>query len=385
MPPPFTLQPDVPAPPDPPGGHWQRVDPRFRPVWEGRSPAEQEALSRYFLPHRSTRAVLTPSRPRLIKWYCPFADQGVFPSGHRYCINVYTGCSHGCQYCYAAAYEPARAGRKQRFADLLARDLADLERFDVPPAPVHLSNSTDPFQALELVAGDTRRALEGLLAHRRRFSTVTILTKNPELAARPDYVAVLRELGEIRPDHPAAPRWQALGHPAVQVEVSLAFARETAAAFWDPGAPSVARRREGILALREAGIPVVLRVDPLFPRSPLPGVPPRSLTDFGLVEAQSLDDLEDLATFAAACGVRHVVHSPLRIVRPRGAPLPPAMAGLLEVYRALAAPLRPVWRAGGWRLPPPVARHGVTEPFLAILAQAGLPARFCMRNLIETP
>lgn len=262
-----------------------RVDEKFRPVWEPLPPDHRAALAGYFLPHNSSKESLAPTRPRLIKWYCPFAAQATFPSGHRYCINTYTGCSHRCRYCYAAGYEPDEPSAKRDFATNLAKDLADLEQFDVPPAPVHLSNSTDPFQReLEERLGHTKLALEALLGHRRRFSTVTILTKNPTLAARQDYAQILADLGTPPADHPFAGRLKTSNAPAVQVEVSLAFWREEVSAFWDPGAPSVAERMEGIRALRSAGIPVVLRIDPLFPRSPLPSSPPRGLSDFGLVE-----------------------------------------------------------------------------------------------------
>ena len=362
-----------------------RIDPRFRPVWEGRSPAEQLALSRYFLPHKSSKPVLVPTRPRVIKWYCPFAHQCAFPAGHRYCINIYTGCAHRCLYCYAAAYEPVHAGGKNNFAKALAKDLADLEAFDVPPAPVHISNSTDPFQPLEIRLGDTKRTLEGLLAHRRRFTTVTLLTKNPSLAARMDYADLLRALAEIPAGHPFANRWRELNHPALQVEVSMAFWREEAAAFWDPGAPSVASRIAGVRALRAAGIPVVLRIDPLFPRSLLPIEGGKSLSDFGLVEAQTLDDLEQLVTFAAQVGARHIVYSTAKIVRSRYQPLPDSMRKLLEVYRAISVPGKPGWRGGSWRLPPQFADRFVTGPFLELCRQRGIAAKFCMKNLLETP
>ncbi len=376
----------VPSPADLGPKDWlPRIDPRFRAVWEDRTLEEQTALRLYFLPHQSRQPVLTPTRPRVIKWYCPFAHQGSFPTGHRYCINVYTGCSHRCLYCYAAGYEPAHAGSKRDFARLLAKDLADLERFNVPPAPVHIAISTDAFQPLEARVGDTKRTLEGLLAHRHRFSTVTILTKNSALAARADYAQLLRALGEIPSGHPFAERWHALDHPAVQVEVSLAFWREEAARFWDPGAPSVASRVAGIRSLRAAGIPVVMRIDPLFPRSPLPVEPARSLTDFGLVEAQTLEDLEHLVHFAKACGARHVVYSPAKIVRPRWQPLPSALNHLLQVYRALSAPEKPEWRGGSWRLPGPVAERLVTGPFRELCRAAGLPTKFCMKSLLDTP
>lgn len=85
-----------------------RIDERFRPVWLDKPPEYQRALAQYFLPRKSKKPVLGPTRPRVLKWYCPFAHQKVFPSGHRYCINVYTGCAHACEYCYAASYEPRR-------------------------------------------------------------------------------------------------------------------------------------------------------------------------------------------------------------------------------------------------------------------------------------
>lgn len=71
----------------------ERVHDKYRPVWEGRPRQEKAGLARYFLPHNSRKPVLGPTRPRIVKWYCPFAAQSDFPSGHRYCINVYAGCA----------------------------------------------------------------------------------------------------------------------------------------------------------------------------------------------------------------------------------------------------------------------------------------------------
>ena len=156
-----------------------RVHKKYQPVWEGREPSEAAALALYFLPHRSAKLELAPTRPRMIKWYCPFADQAEFPTGHRYCINVFTGCEHNCEYCYAKAYEPGHASCKTHFTRSLRRDLEELEAYEVPAAPVHLSNSTDPFQHLEAESGQTRFALEQILRYRRHFTSVVILTKNP--------------------------------------------------------------------------------------------------------------------------------------------------------------------------------------------------------------
>ena len=157
-----------------------------------------------------------------------------------------------------------------------------------------------------------------------------------------------------------------VGLPGFQVQVSLAFWQDNARIAYDPCAPSVTERIEGIYALKEAGVPIVLRTDPLFPRSPLPLTIPKTLAEFNLPEAQSLEDLQNLITLARSCGVRHVVYSPVKIVFPRGRGLNDAMKALLTVYQALAAPGKPLWRGMSWRLPPAVARQHVVGPFLTI-------------------
>jgi DNA repair photolyase len=350
----------------------QRVDPRYAPVWLNKTPQEQAALAMYFLPHASKKAVLCPTRPRIIKWYCPFAGQQNFPSGHRYCINVYTGCSHACEYCYAAAYEPLKPGVKRDFAGLIQKDLADLERFDVPAAPIHLSNSTDPFQPLEATAGHTRLALQGILDHRRRFTTVVILTKNPRLAVELGCVDIFLQLASAQ--------------AAFLLEVSLAFWREEARQVYEPGAPNLQDRIEGIRRLRKAGVPVVLRIDPLFPRLPPADESKAAATyqNVGLPQPQTLGDLEQLVAFGREVGVHHVVYSPAKIVQPRMRPLSTIMQRMRSLYESLAAPERLIFRGGSWRLPPAV-QSAVTAPLLDFCRRYGVPAKCCKRNLIETP
>jgi len=360
-----------------------RIDEKFKPVFEACDSASRKALFQYFLPTHSRKPRLAPTRPRLIKWYCPFASQKVFPSGHRYCLNVYAGCGHRCLYCYAAAYSPERPAPKRDFERLLRKDLEDLERFNVPPAPVHLSNSTDPFQPLEARHGHARLALEKILETRHRFSTVTVLTKNPLGAATRGCLELFKALTILPEGHPRHAEFSASGIPPFCVEVSLAFWRQEPASVYDPCAPTPEERREGIRRLRAAGIPVVLRIDPLFPRSPLPGG--LALNHFGLAEAQTLQDLEQLVRFAKDMAVRHVVYSTVKIVQPRGRPLDPVMGRLRLVFEKLAAPGRPPFHSGSWRLPTPLAGQVVVQPFLALCADYGVQAKHCMRNLIEAP
>jgi hypothetical protein len=148
-------------------------------------------------------------------------------------------------------------------------------------------------------------------------------------------------------------------------------------------APTVEERIAGVRALRDAGLPVVLRIDPLFPRSPLPLTGKPTMADFGLSEAQTTSDLERLTEFACEVGVRHVVYSPVKVVQPRGRQISATMAALRDVYKAMSAPGRPVWKGGSWRLPKEVAHEHVVGPFLEICQRAGVTAKFCMRDLVE--
>jgi len=366
-------------------GTIQRIDEKYRPVWTGRPPREAGALASYFLPHSSSKPVLGPTRPRAIKWYCPFAHQADFPSGHRYCINVYTVCAHKCVYCYAAGYMSGEPSQKANFQRLVTKDMEDLEQFDVPPAPVHLSNSTDPFQPIEVEARDTKFALEQILAHRKRFTTVVILTKNPLLPVEQGYLELFREIGALPRGHPKAEEFERRNLPAFFVEVSLAFFREEPRSVYDPHAPSVEARKAAVQALANADIPVVLRIDPLFPRSPLREDSQETLADFGLPEAQTIEDLENLVHFAREMHVRHVVYSPTKIVKPRGRQLSETMQAMRVVYERVASPGRLVWRSNSWRLPPAIATSKVVQPFLEICRREGVRAVHCMQNLIDTP
>ena len=227
--------------------------------------------------------------------------------------------------------------------------------------------------------------MEGILARRHRFTTVVLLTKNPAVALRDDYLALLRELGQSQAPKPPSGNETHHRPPRLQVEVSLAFWREEARAFWDPHAPPVSQRIDAIRALSRAGIPVVLRIDPLFPRSPLREHSSLALTDFGLAEAQTLDDLEQLVTFAKEVGARHVVYSPVKIVRQGLGGWSQSMRQLKEAAETLAAPDKLICRGNSWRLPPATAERFVTAPFLDLCRRAGIPAKFCMQNLTETP
>ena len=88
---------------------------------------------------------------RLVNLYDPLADRSSrFPDGLRWCLNVYVGCGHNCGYCHVNGYSQKSVGvsphAKAKFEQKLLEDLRTLPKLGVPPAPLHMSNSTDPLQ-----------------------------------------------------------------------------------------------------------------------------------------------------------------------------------------------------------------------------------------------
>ena len=100
---------------------------------------------------------------------------------------------------------------------------------------------------------------------------------------------------------------------------------------------------------------------------------------------RAVDIFKNLVGFAKAIGALYVVHSPAKIVQPRGRKLSPVMQAMRRVYDCVAAPDKPTFRGGAWRLPDAVARAQVTEPFLETCRRVGMAAKYCKHNLIETP
>lgn len=361
----------------------ERVNAKYKPVFDKLPSEQRAALAWYFLPHKSNKQVLNVTRPGVVKWFCPFADQKEFPSGHRYCINVYAGCSHGCKYCYAQSYEPNQARCKDNFKKKLLKDLTDIEEFNLPPAPMHLSNSTDAFQPLELRQKLALYTLQQLQLYRRYFTTVTIVTKNPAILTEPEYLKALKALASLPVDYPQKDLFKNNATPPLRVEISLAFWNEDSAAFYDPGAPNVTQRIAAIKKLRQSDIPVVLRIDPLLPRNPLPGG--KLLADFNLPDAQNLPALEKLVSFAAEDGILHIVYSAAKIVLPRYKPATETIRRLKQLYEHIVEPDKLIFRGGAWRLPNNITQKHIVKPFLEICDGYGLKALFCKQNLLATP
>lgn len=166
--------------------------------------------------------------------------------GYTYCLNPYTGCGHGCLYCYAqfmirfSGHEGERWGQ---FVDVKANApgllLREVRRKRV--GPVLLSTVTDPYQPLEQKHRLTRQCLE-ILAQVNW--PLTILTRSP---------LVLRDLDLLR-------RFSSL-----EVGITITTNREPLRKILEPFSPPVAARMNALRQLKAAGLSTYAFVGPILP------------------------------------------------------------------------------------------------------------------------
>ena len=140
---------------------------------------------------------------------------------------------------------------------------------------------------------------------------------------------------------------------------------------------------EALRFLRKEGLPVFLRIDPLFPRDPLGGG--NAMADFGLPDVQPMCDLEGLVNFSRKLAAGHIIYSVAKITRPKQGNLPPVMERMKRVYQHLSAGQPLVFHGGSWRLPESVATSLVLRPFLDLCSRYSIPAKPCKTNLVTTP
>ena len=167
-------------------------------------------------------------------------------------LNPWTGCVHGCRYCYARAYHGRRdrdVGRGFDSEIEIKINLIELLRAELrkhPQGALAIGTATDPYQPIEGKYRLTRRSLDLLVEYPMPTSIVTKST----LIVRD--IDVLRELDD-RVD----------GELCVYVSVPT-FDRDV----WrkaEPGTPPPWQRLRALRMLREAGIDAAVLCAPVLP------------------------------------------------------------------------------------------------------------------------
>lgn len=178
-------------------------------------------------------------------------------------LNPYTGCPHGCLYCYASSYIP-RFDQCRPKADLLRR-LAREAAKAKPGSLVAMSNSSDPYPPLEEKLHLSRRCLEIL---KLRGLAVQVVTKSQLVLRDADLLAGMRAC----------------------VALTLTTLDERLSRKLEPGAPPPGERLLAMNGLADMRVPISARIDPIIP---------------GINDGE----IEDLVRAAARAGARHVTSS----------------------------------------------------------------------------
>ncbi len=152
-------------------------------------------------------------------------------------FNPYSGCDHGCLYCYASSYVPnfRECRPKKDKLTALQREAAKLKG-----EIVSISNSSDPYPRMEANVCWTRRCLEILSESNCRIQIITKST----IVARDDDL---------------------LGKIPSSVALTITTDDDQLAEILEPNAPSPSQRLRAAQDLIGKGIPVAVRVDPIIP------------------------------------------------------------------------------------------------------------------------
>jgi DNA repair photolyase len=161
-----------------------------------------------------------------------------------YSLNCYTGCAHGCVYCYARFMQRFHPHDEPwgKFVDVKINAVEVLKRQlrRSKPGTVFISSACDAWQPIEARYRLTRRCCELLLEFGFQ---VNLLTKS---------ALVLRDL-------------DLFSGRDVNVGVSIATLDEGLSKLWEPQAARVAERLRVIEAARNAGLQTTIMFAPLLP------------------------------------------------------------------------------------------------------------------------
>jgi len=183
----------------------------------------------------------------------------------KYSFSPYTGCGHGCLYCYASSYIPNFFQPRLK-KNVIKRFESDLKRIDITK-PISIANSSDPYQPLE----EKYRIMRSILAIAKNFGArIQIVTKSDLVTRDVDL----------------------LGDMKASVSITITTLDEQISKRLEPHAPEPRERINAIKKLTRNGIKVSVRIDPIIP----------SIND-------DMKMLEELVKKVANAGALHIVSS----------------------------------------------------------------------------
>lgn len=156
----------------------------------------------------------------------------------KYSFSPYAGCGHRCTYCYITSYIPRAFEPRLKNVNSvqLERELKQLDK----GMPISMANSSDPYTPTEAKNSIMRDILPLTI---RNGLKLLIVTKSD---------LVTRDI-------------DMLSKGKVCVSITLTTLNEEVAKRMEPFAPSPERRLKALMLLNKAGIPTLVRLDPLIP------------------------------------------------------------------------------------------------------------------------
>ena len=248
-------------------------------------------------------------------------------------LNPYTGCPHGCLYCYASSYIPRFYSCRPK-VDLLRR--LDREAAKVVPGLfIAISNSSDPYPPIENELGLTRGCLRIL---KERNFRVQIVTKSDLVTRDIDLLVAMK----------------------AAVAVTVTTLDESLSRRLEPGAPSPKRRLFALNELFRAGIPLSARIDPIIP----------GINDCGI---------EDLVCSLHSAGVRHITSSTYKA-------RPDSIKKITAAFPEEGAALKELFSRGGRNSGssylPLDLRRSILEKVKSHAHQAGITFSTCREGFV---
>ncbi|MCK4234637.1 radical SAM protein [candidate division WOR-3 bacterium] len=165
--------------------------------------------------------------------------------GIDYALNPYTGCEHGCRYCYAIFMKRFSNHKEEwgSFVDVKinAPNVLREQLKKAKPGKVSLSTVTDPYQPLEKKYEITRKCLKELV---QCDFPVSILTKS-KLVVRD--IDLFRKLKEI------------------DVGFSIGLSDERIKMIFEPKSASIKKRFNALHYLAREGIKTWIFFSPVLP------------------------------------------------------------------------------------------------------------------------
>jgi DNA repair photolyase len=162
-----------------------------------------------------------------------------------YALNPYTGCEHGCSYCYAR-FMKRFTGHSEPWGEFVdaktnAPELLAVEIGRKQRGTVWVSGVCDPYQPVEAHYKLTRRCLEILVRH---SWPVRIQTRSP---------LVLRDIDILA------------GAQDLEAGLSVTTSDDAIRRLFEPHAPAIDERIRALGALHDAGLRTYAMIAPILP------------------------------------------------------------------------------------------------------------------------